>query len=104
MNGPSSSRPSSTRARPVTSTEGGIMLERILRFSVDHRWLVVLCTLGASLAGGYALLQLPIDAVPDITNRQVQVNAVAAALSPTEMEKQVTFPLETALAGIPGLE
>ena len=80
------------------------MLERILRFSIDHRWLVVCATLLASLYGAYSLVDLPIDAVPDITNRQVQINALAPSLSPNEVEKQVTFPLETALAGIPGLE
>ena len=48
--------------------------------------------------------QLPIDAVPDVTNVQVQINAIAPALSPIEIEKQVTFPIETALAGTPGLE
>ena len=48
--------------------------------------------------------RLPIDAVPDITNNQVQINTLAPSLSPVEVEKQVTFPIETALAGIPGLE
>ena len=51
-----------------------------------------------------ALSRLPIDAVPDITNKQVQINTIAPALSPAEIEKQVTFPIETALAGAPGLE
>ena len=50
------------------------------------------------------MIRLPIDAVPDITNKQVQVNTTAFALSPVEIEKQVTFRIETALAGIPGLE
>src|SRR5712671_2647040 len=80
------------------------MLERVLRFSIDRRGLVVLAVLGAAAVGAYSLLRLPIDAVPDITNRQVEVNALAPSLSPTEVEKQVTFPLETALAGIPGLD
>ena len=80
------------------------MLERIIRFAIEHRMLVVLLTMAAAGLGGYALLRLPIDAVPDITNKQVQINTVAAALSPVEIEKQVTFPIETALAGIPGLE
>src|SRR5262245_49119904 len=80
------------------------MLERILRFSIERRGLVVLAVLAAGALGARALLQLPIDAVPDITNRQVQINAVAPALSPVEVEKEVTFPLETALAGIPGLD
>jgi cobalt-zinc-cadmium resistance protein CzcA len=50
------------------------------------------------------MTKLPIDAVPDITNNQVQINMIAPALSPSDIEKQVTYPLETALAGIPGLE
>ena len=79
------------------------MLERILRFSLRHRGLVVLATIAAGLVGAYSLLQLPIDAVPDITNRQVQINTLSPSLSPVEIEKQVTFPIEIALAGIPGL-
>ncbi|MBM3618467.1 MAG: CusA/CzcA family heavy metal efflux RND transporter, partial [Alphaproteobacteria bacterium] len=80
------------------------MIERILRFSLAHRYLVVLVIAGVAAIGLYNLRNLPIDAVPDITNNQVQVSALAAAFSPEEMEKQVTFPIETALAGIPGLE
>src|SRR5215510_5026220 len=79
------------------------MLERIIRFAIEHRMLVVLLTMAAAGLGGYALQRLPIDAVPDITNKQVQINTEAAALSPVEIEKQVTVPIETALAGIPGL-
>jgi cobalt-zinc-cadmium resistance protein CzcA len=80
------------------------MLERILKFSIDHRWLVVMLTMFASAVGVWAIGRLPIDAVPDITNNQVQINTVYAPLSPTEIETQVTFPVETALAGIPGLQ
>ena len=80
------------------------MLDRLIRFAIEHRLLVVLLTLAAAGLGGYALQRLPIDAVPDITNKQVQINTVAAALSPVEIEKQITFPIETVLAGIPGLE
>ncbi len=80
------------------------MIERILAFSVRHRWLVLLATLAAALSGAWSLTKLPIDAVPDVTNVQVQINAIAPALSPIEIEKQVTFPIETALAGTPGLE
>lgn len=80
------------------------MLERILKFSLAHRLLVLLLTLGAGTIGAWSLTRLPIDAVPDITNNQVQINALAPALSPSDVEKQVTFPVETALAGIPGLE
>jgi cobalt-zinc-cadmium resistance protein CzcA len=80
------------------------MVEPVLTFSVQHRWFVVLVTAMAALLGVWSLVRLPIDAVPDITNNQVQINTVAPALSPSEIEKQVTFPIETALAGIPGLE
>ena len=80
------------------------MLERLLRFSIQNRWMIVLFTVMAAAVGAYSLQRLPIDAVPDITNNQVQINTVYASLSPVEIEKQVTFPVETALAGIPGLE
>src|SRR6266852_2441620 len=80
------------------------MIERILAWSVRSRWLVLLLTLAAAVSGVWSLMRLPIDAVPDITNTQVQVNAFAPALSPLEIEKQVTFPIEIALSGIPGLE
>jgi heavy metal efflux system protein len=79
-------------------------MEWILAFSVRHRWLVLLLTLAAAISGAWSLTRLPIDAVPDVTNVQVQINAIAPALSPVELEKQVTYPLETALAGTPGLE
>jgi cobalt-zinc-cadmium resistance protein CzcA len=80
------------------------MLDRLLRFSVQNRWLIVLLTLVVGAAGVFSLTKLPIDAVPDITNNQVQINTLFPALSPFEIEKQVTFPIETALAGIPGLQ
>jgi len=80
------------------------VLERILAFSVRQRWLVLLATLAAAVSGAWSLTKLPIDAVPDVTNVQVQINAIAPALTPIEIEKQVTFPVETALAGTPGLE
>ena len=80
------------------------MLERVLAFSVRQRWLVLLAAVAAAVAGALSLTKLPSDAVPDVTNVQVQVNAIAPALTPIEIEKQVTFPIETALAGTPGLE
>ncbi|MBO0752471.1 MAG: CusA/CzcA family heavy metal efflux RND transporter, partial [Bradyrhizobiaceae bacterium] len=80
------------------------MIEQVLAFSVRSRWYVLLFTMAAAVAGAWALTVLPIDAVPDVTNVQVQVNAFAPALSPIEVEKQVTFPIEVALAGTPGLE
>src|SRR5262249_21538031 len=80
------------------------MLERILVFSIERRGLMVALVLVLAAAGGYALTRLPIDAVPDITNVQVQINPVARALSPPERERQVTYVVEPALAGIPDLE
>jgi cobalt-zinc-cadmium resistance protein CzcA len=80
------------------------MIGRILDLSVRFRWAVIaLVTLVAAL-GVYNLVRLPIDAVPDITNKQVQINTVAGTLAPAEVEKLVTFPVETAMAGVPGLE
>jgi len=80
------------------------MVGRIVTFAVERRWFVLLMTLIAMVIGGWALSRLPIDAVPDITNNQVQVNISTPALSPELVEKQVAFPIETALAGAPGLE
>ncbi|MFA7604489.1 MAG: CusA/CzcA family heavy metal efflux RND transporter [Novosphingobium sp.] len=80
------------------------MIDRIVTFSVERRWFVLLITLIAAVIGGWAISRLPIDAVPDITNNQVQVNISAPALSPELVEKQIAFPIETALAGVPGLE
>lgn len=79
------------------------MIEHILKFSIAHRVLVGLITLLVAAYGLYSLTRLPIDAVPDITNNQVAINIEAAALSPYDVEQQVTYPVETALAGIPGL-
>src|SRR5712691_6379592 len=80
------------------------MMEHILAWSVRRRWLVVLMTVAAVISGAWSLTKLPIDAVPEVTNVQVQINAIAPALSPIEIGKQVTFPIETALAGMPGVE
>jgi heavy metal efflux system protein len=83
--------------------EASGLLERVLRFSVDHRWTVVAVTAAVAGLGLFNLRRLPIDAVPDITNVQVQVNTVVEGLPPLEIERQVTFPIETAMAGLPGL-
>jgi cobalt-zinc-cadmium resistance protein CzcA len=80
------------------------MIEHIIDFSVRRRWLILLIAFAAAVSGFWSLTKLPIDAVPDITNVQVQINATAPALTPIEIEKQVTVALETALAGTPGLE
>ncbi len=80
------------------------MIARLIDLSVRFRWLVLFIFAGIAVLGVYNLVRLPIDAVPDITNKQVQINTVAPALGPSEMEGRVTFPIETALAGVPGLE
>ena len=80
------------------------MIERIIDFSVRRRWLILLITLAVVVTGFWSLTKLHIDAVPDVTNVQVQINAVAPMLTPIEIEKQVTVALETVLAGTPGLE
>ncbi|MFC3608841.1 efflux RND transporter permease subunit [Stutzerimonas tarimensis] len=80
------------------------MFERIIRFSIEHRWLVMLAVLGMAALGIFNYQRLPIDAVPDITNVQVQINTAAPGYSPLEVEQRITYPLETVMAGIPKLE
>ncbi|OUM02953.1 CusA/CzcA family heavy metal efflux RND transporter [Variovorax sp. JS1663] len=80
------------------------MFERIIRFAVEQRWLVLLAVLGMAGIGIFSYQKLPIDAVPDITNVQVQINTAAPGYSPLETEQRVTFPIETAMAGLPGLQ
>ncbi len=80
------------------------MFERIIRFAIEHRWLVMLGVVAMAAIGIYNYQKLPIDAVPDITNVQVQINTSAAGYSPLEAEQRVTFPIETVMAGLPGLE
>lgn len=79
------------------------MLTQTIDWSLRHRWTVLLGTLGLVLIGGLAFYRLPIDAFPDSTPVQVQVNAVAPALTPVEIERQLTVPMEQALAGLPRL-
>ena len=80
------------------------MIDRIIRFAIRNRWLVLVLIAGFG-AYGYAQYQrLPIDAVPDITNVQVQINTQASGYSPLETEQRVTFLVETAMAGLPELE
>ncbi|MDY6923087.1 MAG: CusA/CzcA family heavy metal efflux RND transporter [Pseudomonadota bacterium] len=79
------------------------MFKAIIKASVRFRWFVVIAVGLVAALGLFELTRLPIDAVPDITNRQVQITTVAPALAPAQIERQVTYPLETALAGIPGL-
>jgi cobalt-zinc-cadmium resistance protein CzcA len=77
------------------------MIDQLLRFSIRHRSWVCLLTLGWFVWALLQLRHLPIDAVPDVTNRQVQLNTLAPALGAEEVERRVTFPVELALAGIP---
>ncbi len=80
------------------------MFEKIIRAAIEHRWLVMLAVAAMAAVGIYNYHRLPIDAVPDITNVQVQVNASAPGYSPLEVEQRVSFPIETVMAGLPGLE
>ncbi len=80
------------------------MLAQLIHFSIRHRWLVLVVTLGVAALGVYQFQHLPIDAVPDITNVQVQINTEAPGFSPLEAEQRVTFPVETAMAGLPQLD
>ena len=79
------------------------MINRIIYFSVYNRWVVLLITLLIAAAGLNAFRHLPIDAVPDITNNQVQINTVIEGLAPEEIERTVTFPVESSMRGIAGV-
>lgn len=80
------------------------MLERILQAAIAQRWLIMMATLAMAALGIFSYQKLAIDAVPDITNIQVQINTKAPAYSPLETEQRVTFPIETNMAGMPRLK
>lgn len=80
------------------------MFERLIRFAIEQRWMVLFVTLAMAAVGIYNYSRLSIDAVPDITNVQVQINTAAPGYSPLETEQRVTYPIETVMAGLPGLE
>ncbi|BCX51923.1 CusA/CzcA family heavy metal efflux RND transporter [Comamonas sp. Z1] len=80
------------------------MFERIIRFAIEQRWLVMVAVLALAALGVYNYQRLAIDAVPDITNVQVQINTQASGYSPLETEQRVTYPIETVMAGLPNLE
>lgn len=80
------------------------MLERIIRLSIAHRWLVLVLALALAGLGVWNYSRLPIDATPDITNVQVQINTEAPGYSPLEAEQRITYPIETALAGLARLD
>jgi cobalt-zinc-cadmium resistance protein CzcA len=86
------------------TTEASGALERLIGFSIRQRWLMLLATAALCLLGAWSFSQLPIDATPDITNVQVQVNTEAPGYSPLEAEQRVTFPIETAMAGLARLD
>ncbi|MCH7992246.1 MAG: efflux RND transporter permease subunit [Gemmatimonadetes bacterium] len=79
------------------------MLNAVIYWSLRHRFLVIAMAVGLAVTGAFSLAQLPIDAFPDTTPVQVQVNTVAPALSPVEIEQQITFPVEQAISGLRGL-
>ncbi len=80
------------------------MIDAVLGFSIRQRWLVMLAVAGAAALGVWNFTRLPIDAVPDITNIQVQINTKATGYSPLEAEQRITFPIETAMGGLPKLD
>lgn len=80
------------------------MINALIKFSVANRLIVLLLVGIMAAVGAYSLINLPIDAVPDVTNVQVQVLTSAPSLAPLEIERQVTFPVETAMSGLPDVE
>jgi cobalt-zinc-cadmium resistance protein CzcA len=80
------------------------LLERIIAAAIRFRWAAMAAVLLMCAIGMWSFNRLPIDATPDITNVQVQINSEAAGFSPQEVEQRVTFPVETAIAGLPGLQ
>ena len=80
------------------------MLNWIIDFSLRHRFLVIAVALALAAVGAVSLGRLDIDAFPDTTPVQIQINTVAPSLSPEEVERQITFPVEQAISGLPGLD
>lgn len=80
------------------------MFERLIQASIAQRVLIMFASLMLIVVGVYSYQRLPIDAVPDITNVQVQINTYAPGYSPLETEQRITFPVETVMAGLPGLQ
>src|ERR1700730_1949567 len=80
------------------------MITRLLSFSVQAHWSVVFLTAVVAAYGSYELTRLPLDALPDITNKQVMINYAAPALGPEDVEKRITFPIEAAISGLAGVE
>ncbi len=80
------------------------MIDAIIRFSIERCWVILFLTTLVAGLGVYNYQRLPIDAVPDITNVQVQINTEAPGYSPLETEQRITYAVETAMAGLPNLE
>ena len=80
------------------------MFERMIRFAIEQRWLVLVAVLAMAGLGVFSYQRLAIDAVPDITNVQVQINTDASGYSPLETEQRVTYPIEAVMTGLPGLQ
>jgi heavy metal efflux system protein len=80
------------------------MLEKVLQFSIRHRWFIMLASIAVAVLGAYNYRNLSIDAVPDITNVQVMINTEAPGYSPLETEQRITYLVETALGGLPALD
>lgn len=80
------------------------MLKRIISFSIENRWLILVAVLSVAILGLYQATRLSIDAVPDITNVQVQINTEIPGYTPLEVEQRVTYPIEVAMSGLPKLD
>ena len=80
------------------------MLEKVLQFSIRHRWFILLASIAVAILGAYNYRNLSIDAVPDITNVQVMINTEAPGYSPLETEQRITYLVETALGGLPSMD
>jgi cobalt-zinc-cadmium resistance protein CzcA len=79
-------------------------INHLITFAIERRWLIMVLTLLLAALGIYKTTQLPIDAVPDITNIQVQINSSAPGYSPLEAEQRISYTVENAMAGIPKLD
>src|SRR3990167_9048640 len=92
-----------TEGSPPT-VAGSALLERIIALSIRLRWMVLALALLSAVVGVWSFQRLPIDATPDITNVQVQINTEAPGFSPLESEQRIPFPVEPPIAGLPGLD
>src|SRR5258707_4506139 len=80
------------------------MMSRLLSFSIQAHWFIVFWPAVVAAYDSFELTRLPLDALPDITNKQVMINYAAPALGPEDVEKRITFPIETAISGLAGIE